>query len=126
MSLARRRFVKQLGALAAGAAAGSAPSRAFASGGRVVVVGAGFGGATAAKYIRMWAPDIDVVLIERNAQFISCPLSNLVLAGNATLRAAEAVKKQIAAAAAASLISTLVNEYKAARARSAAVAASTH
>ena len=85
MSLARRRFVKQLGALAAGAAAGSAPSRAFASGGRVVVVGAGFGGATAAKYIRMWAPDVHVTLVERNREFISCPLSNRILAGQMEL-----------------------------------------
>src|SRR3954468_24929565 len=48
---------------------------------RVVVVGGGFGGATAARYIRMWDPSIDVVLIERESEFVSCPLSNLVLAG---------------------------------------------
>ena len=49
---------------------------------RVVVIGGGFGGATAAKYIRLWAPEIDVVLIEREAAFVSCPLSNLVLGGS--------------------------------------------
>jgi sulfite dehydrogenase len=54
----------------------SVPSKA-----RVVVVGGGFGGATAAKYIRMWDPSIDVVLVERDPSFISCPISNLVLAG---------------------------------------------
>ena len=48
---------------------------------RVVVIGGGFGGATAAKYIRLWAPEIEVVLVEREAAFVSCPLSNLVLAG---------------------------------------------
>ncbi len=81
MSLSRRRFLKQL---AAGAAAGiCAP--AFAAGPRVVVVGGGFGGATAAKYIRMWAPDIQVTLVERNREFISCPLSNRVLAGQVEL-----------------------------------------
>src|SRR3954467_2949570 len=48
---------------------------------RVVVVGGGFGGATAAKYIRMWDPSIDVVLVERDPSFISCPISNLVLGG---------------------------------------------
>src|SRR5580765_4792967 len=47
---------------------------------RVVVVGGGFGGATAAKYIRMWDPKIDVVLVEREPSFVSCPISNLVLA----------------------------------------------
>jgi NADPH-dependent 2,4-dienoyl-CoA reductase/sulfur reductase-like enzyme len=49
---------------------------------RVVVIGGGYGGATAAKYIRLWAPDIEVVLVEREAAFVSCPLSNLVLGGS--------------------------------------------
>jgi sulfide dehydrogenase [flavocytochrome c] flavoprotein chain len=52
---------------------------------RVVVIGGGFGGATAAKYIRQWAPEIEVVLVEREAAFISCPLSNLVLGGSETI-----------------------------------------
>jgi sulfite dehydrogenase len=71
-----------LGFAAAGSLAGlagcaaNAPSKA-----RVVVVGGGFGGATAAKYIRMWDPSIDVVLVERDPSFVSCPISNLVLAG---------------------------------------------
>jgi len=81
MRLSRRRFLKQV---AAGAAA-SVCAPAFAAGPRVVVVGGGFGGATAAKYIRMWAPDIQVTLVERNREFISCPLSNRVLAGQAEL-----------------------------------------
>src|SRR5258705_9383804 len=54
--------------------------------GRVVVVGAGYGGATAAKYLRMWSRGtIEVLLIERNTQFVSCPTSNLVLGGSRTL-----------------------------------------
>ena len=71
-----------LGFAAAGSLAGlagcaaNAPSKA-----RVVVVGGGFGGATAAKYIRMWDSKIDVVLVEREPSFISCPISNLVLGG---------------------------------------------
>src|SRR5262245_11569203 len=76
----RREFLRFSGGAAALAMAGcattSAPSKA-----RVVVVGGGFGGATAAKYIRMWDPKIDVVLIERDPSFISCPISNLVLGG---------------------------------------------
>jgi len=52
---------------------------------RVVVIGGGFGGATAAKYIRLWAPEIEVVLVEREAAFVSCPLSNLVLGGSARI-----------------------------------------
>src|SRR5262245_17988069 len=55
------------------------------SAGRVVVIGAGIGGGTAAKYVKMWSPDIDVTVVEREAGFISCPISNLVLAGNTTI-----------------------------------------
>lgn len=51
--------------------------------GKVVVIGAGFGGATAAKYLRKWSEGtIDVTVIERNREFISCPASNEVLGGN--------------------------------------------
>jgi sulfide dehydrogenase [flavocytochrome c] flavoprotein chain len=49
--------------------------------GRVVVVGGGFGGATAARYLRLWA-NVDVTLVERNATFVSCPISNLVVGGH--------------------------------------------
>lgn len=50
--------------------------------GRVVVIGAGFGGATAAKYLRKWSNGaVEVTVIERNKEFISCPTSNEVLAG---------------------------------------------
>jgi NADPH-dependent 2,4-dienoyl-CoA reductase/sulfur reductase-like enzyme len=49
----------------------------------VVVVGGGYGGATAARYVRLWSGgDIDVTLVEPNATMISCPLSNLVLGGS--------------------------------------------
>jgi len=59
------------------AATSGAPSRA-----KVVVVGGGYGGATAAKYIRMWsAQAIDVVLVEPEPAFVSCPVSNLVVGG---------------------------------------------
>lgn len=50
---------------------------------RVVVVGGGYGGATAAKYVRLLSDyKIDVVLIEPNEAFVSCPISNLVLGGS--------------------------------------------
>lgn len=62
--------------------AGMSASRPIA---RVVVVGGGFGGATAAKYIRKWDSRIEVTLVERNASFVSCPISNLVLAGVKTI-----------------------------------------
>jgi len=54
--------------------------------GRVVVVGAGFGGATAARYVReLSGGRIAVTLIDQNADFISCPVSNRVLGGQKTL-----------------------------------------
>jgi sulfide dehydrogenase [flavocytochrome c] flavoprotein subunit len=54
---------------------------------RVIVIGGGYGGATAAKYIRLLsAYKIPVVLIEPNAEFISCPMSNLVIGGSKTLQ----------------------------------------
>ncbi|MEN9996068.1 MAG: Sulfide dehydrogenase [flavocytochrome c] flavoprotein chain precursor [Pseudomonadota bacterium] len=56
------------------------------NGPKVVVVGGGYGGATAAKYVRMWSDyGIQVTLIEPNASFISCPISNLVIGGSKTM-----------------------------------------
>lgn len=80
-NLTRRHFIKILSAASAVGSFGL-PVRALAkSGGRVVVVGGGFGGATCAKYIRRYGPGIGVSLIEPNAKYITCPFSNTVLAG---------------------------------------------
>ena len=76
----RRDFIKLSAALPLAGCASAPASKA-----RVVVVGGGFGGATAAKYIRRWDPSISVVLVERDAAFTSCPMSNLVLGGYAEL-----------------------------------------
>lgn len=48
---------------------------------RVVVVGGGFGGATAAKYLRRYDPSLEVTLVEREAQHVTCPFSNAVIGG---------------------------------------------
>ena len=85
MTLSRREFVQWLGASAALTGMAGCATTGSGSGGRVVVVGGGYGGATAAKYIRKWSPDIDVTLVEREAQFVSCPISNLVLGGSKTI-----------------------------------------
>ncbi|TYC60021.1 twin-arginine translocation signal domain-containing protein [Zoogloea oleivorans] len=86
--LTRRDFLKTAtlagGAVAlpglSGCALGARPR------GHVVVVGGGFGGATVAKYLRMWSQlGVDVTLVERNPQFISCPISNLVIGGDKTI-----------------------------------------
>lgn len=83
--ISRREFIKWTAA-GAGATAVAGCAGMGGGAGRVVVVGGGYGGATAAKFIKLWAPDIDVTLIEPNQYFISCPISNLVLGGNAQMR----------------------------------------
>ena len=80
----RRDFLKLGGAAAALAATGCATTGGVSA--RVVVIGGGFGGATAAKYIRAWGPSIEVVLVEREADFVSCPISNLVYGGSKTMK----------------------------------------
>ena len=99
--LGRRDFLKAAGLAGMGAAAGmggmtagSAPAAAAVAGPlsraadlpknkgpRVVVVGGGWSGLTIAKYLKKENPKFDVVLIEPNAMFMSCPLSNLWLGG---------------------------------------------
>ncbi|MGB7502974.1 MAG: NAD(P)/FAD-dependent oxidoreductase [Azonexus sp.] len=90
MTLDRRSFIKVLGSASGLALAGCASQGPVGStteimpkGGtrRVVVVGGGFGGAIAAKYVRMLDKSIEVVMIEKNRQFISCPFSNFYIAG---------------------------------------------
>jgi NADPH-dependent 2,4-dienoyl-CoA reductase/sulfur reductase-like enzyme len=52
----------------------------------VVVIGGGYAGAVAAKYLRLWSRgNVQVTVIEPYTQFISCPLSNLVLGGSKTI-----------------------------------------
>src|SRR5262245_48491165 len=91
----RRAFLKTSGAglgLAAASVAGLGGCATSTKGDfmpkssrRVVVVGGGWGGATAAKYVRVEDPAIEVVMLEPNRQFISCPFSNLVLSGLRTI-----------------------------------------
>ncbi len=80
----RRNFIKSLGAAGAVAAFPSIISAATAAP-KVVVIGGGFAGATAAKYLRKWAPSFNVTLIEPNASYNSCILSNLVLNNSLSL-----------------------------------------
>jgi NADPH-dependent 2,4-dienoyl-CoA reductase/sulfur reductase-like enzyme len=88
----RRRFLAASGAGVLGVAAGGLAGCASKTGEiqpsgrrRVVVIGGGWGGATAAKYVRMGDPKIEVILLEPSRQFVSCPFSNLVLAGVRTI-----------------------------------------
>jgi sulfide dehydrogenase [flavocytochrome c] flavoprotein chain len=78
--IGRRQLVAASGLVLAGCAT---PRSAV---GRVVVVGGGFGGATAAHYLKLWGgPAVDVTLVERHERFVSCPMSNLVIAGERDL-----------------------------------------
>lgn len=82
--ISRRDFVKLLGTGGAMSALGltgceTVPKSKAAP--RVVVVGGGIGGATCAKYLRIYDPSINVTLIEQNASFVTCPGSNWVLGG---------------------------------------------
>ena len=83
----RRRFLEAGGAGLALALAGCAGMPSAAARSRVVVIGGGYGGATAARYIRMLDPSVEVTMIEPNTEFISCPMSNLVLGGFTTIAA---------------------------------------
>ena len=80
--LSRRRLLGAGAAIAGLGLAGCAGMPASGpSIGRVVIVGGGYGGSTAARYLRLWGGNIDVTVVERNANFVSCPMSNLVVGG---------------------------------------------
>lgn len=82
MTLTRRTLLQ-----AAGAAVVASPMVSMAQAGqRIVVIGGGFGGATAAKYLKRFNPALQVTLIEPSAEFIMCPMSNRVLTGGMSLR----------------------------------------
>ncbi len=83
-ALDRREFLKVLGAAGVVTGIGGLawPMEALAAAsGKVVVVGGGFGGATCARYLKRWGPQLDVTLVERNTSYITCPFSNEVLVG---------------------------------------------
>jgi len=86
MLLMKRRDFLKTGAAAGALASLYGCAGGNKAGGHVVVVGGGYGGATVAKYLRMWSEGaVQVTLIERNPTFISCPISNLVIGGTKTM-----------------------------------------
>jgi sulfide dehydrogenase [flavocytochrome c] flavoprotein chain len=85
MTLNRREFIA-VGAGSTVLGISGCASVLSGTGPKVVVVGGGYGGATAAKYLRMWSDGkVDVTLVEPNASFISCPISNLVIGGSKSI-----------------------------------------
>jgi sulfide dehydrogenase [flavocytochrome c] flavoprotein chain len=83
----RRDFIKTAGAASALLLSQHSFARASKPPlGRVVIIGGGYAGTTAAKYIRMWSlGNIETIVIEKSSQFVSCPLSNLVLGGSKSI-----------------------------------------
>ncbi len=79
MSIRRRDFLRI--ASAAGFFALTGPADAGKARPRVVIVGAGYGGAACARYLKLWEPRVEITLIEPNPRFVSCPMSNTVIAG---------------------------------------------
>jgi sulfide dehydrogenase [flavocytochrome c] flavoprotein subunit len=80
----RRSFLKTVTATSAVGMAGF-PFIARGAGKKVVVIGGGAGGATAAKYLRLMDPSLEVTLIEKNKSYVTCFMSNEVLGGERTL-----------------------------------------
>jgi sulfide dehydrogenase [flavocytochrome c] flavoprotein chain len=81
MRTTRRRFLKSAAASGAGVSLFGMPAIAQGVAGKVVVVGGGFGGATAAKYLKLANAKLDVTLVERDDRYVTCPFSNYVLGG---------------------------------------------
>ncbi len=82
----RRHFLGVSSGASLGLLAGCASNPINISTANVVVVGGGYGGATAAKYIRLFSNNsAQVTLIEPNTEFISCPMSNLVVGGHTSI-----------------------------------------
>jgi sulfide dehydrogenase [flavocytochrome c] flavoprotein chain len=86
MTIARRSFLQSSAAISLLGLGACANTTSIPSKAKVVVIGGGYGGATAAKYVRMLSDyKIDVVLIEPSDAFVSCPISNLVVGGSKQL-----------------------------------------
>lgn len=87
--MVRRPEMKRRAFIGLGLAGGILPRIAFAQGAapRVVVVGGGFGGASCARALRQRDAGLSVTLVEPNATFTACPMSNAVVAGLRELRA---------------------------------------
>jgi NADPH-dependent 2,4-dienoyl-CoA reductase/sulfur reductase-like enzyme len=84
---------------AAGASAGmlAMPALAQNGGGRVVVVGGGFAGATCARAVKRLDPRITVTLVEASRIFMACPFSNEVIAGLRDIKAQQFGYDKVAA-----------------------------
>lgn len=85
-NMQRRTFIRALGGATVVGATLGFPSLVLGAPRRVVVVGGGVGGCTAAKYLRKLDPSLSVTLIEAKPTYTSCFMSNEVLSGERTLK----------------------------------------
>jgi sulfide dehydrogenase [flavocytochrome c] flavoprotein subunit len=87
IDLTRRNLIKFLGTSAGLGLTGFSPVlNAVNYQARVVIIGGGYGGATVAKYLRLDNPHVEVTLIEKDHNYISCALSNEVLSNERTIQ----------------------------------------
>lgn len=92
----RREFLASATAAATASTLLPAPAVAQAAP-RVVVVGGGFAGATAARTLKRADPRIAVTLVEASRVFTACPFSNLVIGGLRELKSQQFGYDRIAA-----------------------------
>ena len=84
--IGRRQFT---GVMTAGLLGATRHSRA-----RVIVVGGGFAGSTCARYLRQGAPEIEVVLVDPDNRYVTCPMSNSVLTGLRSLKSITVMRQK--------------------------------
>ena len=97
----RRQFLRATGAVGALL---SLPALAQGSGGRAVVIGGGFAGATCARFVKKLNPNLAVTLVETNRVFTACPFSNEVIVGPRDLKAQEFGYDRFAAASGVTIV----------------------
>ena len=94
MRVSRRDLVKAAGA----AALFPLPALAQGAGPKVVVIGGGFAGASAARFVKQENRASTVTLVEASPTFTACPFSNTVIAGLRELGAQQFNYERVAAA----------------------------
>ena len=82
--LNRRSFIQATGVAAVAGVTGM-PSVVLGASKKVVVVGGGPGGATCARYLKIFDPGIEVTLIEPKKEYHTCFMSNEVIAGKRSI-----------------------------------------
>jgi NADPH-dependent 2,4-dienoyl-CoA reductase/sulfur reductase-like enzyme len=82
----RRRVLKGMGLLAVSGLLPGCASTA-ATGARVVIVGGGFAGVSAARALKQLDQSLDVTLVEPDQRYVACPFSNLVISGERSMSA---------------------------------------